>query len=100
MEKGLMLFAEKIKALRVQTNITQADLARELGITRASVNGWEMGLSVPSTPLLVELAVFFAVSVDYLLGLEQNAVLKIDKLSPKEVAVLVELVNCLRNKER
>ena len=33
--------------------MTQADVAKKLGITRSSVNAWEMGISVPSTMYLV-----------------------------------------------
>lgn len=73
----------------------QAELARRLGITRSSVNGWEMGLALPSTALLVELARTFHVSTDYLLGLENGAVLCMDGLSGREVAAVRELVDCL-----
>ena len=96
MEKGLQLVAEKIKTLREQSNMTQADLAKKLGLTRSSVNGWEMGLSVPSTPLLVELSRVFYVSADYFLGLDKGATINIDGLSPKEVAVLTDLISCFK----
>jgi len=96
MEKGLQLFAEKIKVLREQSSMTQADLAKKLGLTRSSVNGWEMGLSAPSTPLLVELSKVFSVSTDYFLGLDHGATLKIDGLSPKEIAVLTDIISCFR----
>ena len=100
MEKGLQLFAEKIKILREQSSMTQADLAKKLSLTRSSVNGWEMGLSVPSTPLLVELSKVFNVSADYFLGLEQGSTLKIDGLSPKEVAILTDLISCFRENKK
>ncbi|MCL2003233.1 MAG: helix-turn-helix domain-containing protein [Oscillospiraceae bacterium] len=96
MEHGLFTIADKIKALREQLGMTQADLAKKLGLTRSGVNGWEMGLSVPSTPLLVEISKTFYVSTDYLLGLEQGATLKIDNLSDKEVAVLADIIHCFR----
>ena len=38
---------ERIKSLREKRDLTQSDLARKLGITRSSVNAWEMGISVP-----------------------------------------------------
>ena len=62
---GKMVF-ERIKFLREQKEMTQADLARQLGITRSSVNAWEMGISVPSTQYIVELSGIFKVSTDYL----------------------------------
>lgn len=90
--------ADKIKQLREQMGYTQAELARKLKLTRSSINGWEMGLSVPSTPMVVELAKIFNVSTDYLLGLDEGASLRIEGLSKKEVAVLVDLVSCFREK--
>ena len=47
------MVAEKIKHLREQQGLTQAELSKRLGITRSSVNAWEMGISVPSTQYLV-----------------------------------------------
>ena len=50
MPKELFLLPEKIKLLRETCGLTQAALAKKLGLTRASINAWEMGLSTPSTP--------------------------------------------------
>ena len=100
MAKGLLLLAEKIKSIREQLGMTQAEVARKLGLTRSSINGWEMGLSVPSTQYIVELAKLFNVSTDYLLGMEQGAVLNIDDLTEKEVSVLIDLVACFRAKKQ
>ena len=61
------MVAERIKQLREQSNWTQSELAKQLGITRSSVNAWELGISVPSTQYLVELAALFKVSTDCLL---------------------------------
>ena len=43
------MVAARIKLLRDQRGMTQTELAKRLGITRSSVNAWEMGISVPST---------------------------------------------------
>lgn len=64
------MVADRIKAIREQRGLTQADLAKQLGITRSSVNAWEQGISVPSTQYIVELAGLFKVSTDYLLGID------------------------------
>ena len=100
MGKELLLLAEKIKTIREQLGMTQAELARKLGLTRSSINGWEMGLSVPSTQYIVELAKLFRVSTDYLLGMKHGAVLNIDDLTEKEVSVLLDVANCFREKQK
>ena len=50
------MVADRIKYLREESGLTQAGLANLLGITRSGVNAWEMGVSVPSTQYVVELA--------------------------------------------
>lgn len=91
--------ADKIKALREAKGWTQADLARKLGITRNGVNSWEQGLSMPSPACLVDLAKTLSVSTDYLLGVESTAAVDVSGLDDKDVAVLAELADRLRNRQ-
>ena len=91
------MIADKIKMLREKQNMTQSELARRLGVTRSGVNAWEMGLSVPSTQYIVELAKQFNVSTDYLLGMENTSTISIVGLSQKQVAVLLETIDCFKN---
>lgn len=92
------MIADKIKMLREKRGITQADLAKQLGLTRAGVNAWEMGISVPSTAYVVELALFFGVSTDYLLDLKKTATVSVEGLDDREISAIVEIINCLREK--
>ncbi len=92
------MIADKIKILREKRGITQAELAKQLGLTRAGVNAWEMGISVPSTQYVVELAMFFKVSTDYLLDLKETATVSVDGLDDREISSVVEIINCLRKK--
>lgn len=94
------MIADTIKMLRTSKNITQAELAKKLGITRSSVNAWEMGISVPSTSYLVELATLFQVSTDYLLGLKQNASLDISSLNQEEIKIVNDLVQYFSSKKK
>ena len=50
------MIADRIKTIRERNNMTQSELAKYLGITRSSVNAWELGISVPSTQYIVELS--------------------------------------------
>lgn len=94
------MIADRIKALREQQSITQAALAKRLGITRSSVNAWEMGISVPSAQYLVEVANIFKVSTDYLLGLSKTATISLDGLMEKDMQMVYALVTFLREKNR
>lgn len=92
------MIAERIKLLREQRSMTQADLAKQLGITRSSVNAWEMGISVPSTQYVVELAIFFHVSTDFILGVESTASLPLSGLTEKDIHLLYQIISHLRDK--
>lgn len=93
------MIAERIKMLRENQNLSQVELARKLSVTRASVSGWEMGISAPSTTYLVELSRLFHVSVDYLLGLEEHLTLDVTGLDTEQIRILTDLAEHFR-KER
>ena len=96
MAKEFFSLADRIKSLREKAGMTQADVARMLGLSRSGVNAWEMGLSVPSTQYVVELAKKFDVSTDYILGLENTSTISVKGLTQKQVAVLLETIECFR----
>lgn len=88
--------AERIKTLREQAGMSQEKLAKRLGITRSSVNAWEMGISTPSTQYIAELAGLFRVSADYLLGLNETATVSIAGLTEADVGLVCHLISHLR----
>ena len=90
------MIADKIKLLRERQGITQAELARRLGVTRSGVNAWEMGITIPSTQYIVELAMLFKVSSDYLLDIEKNATVSVEGLTDREIASVLEVIECYR----
>ena len=87
------MIAERIKSLREQNKMTQAELARKLNVTRSSVNVWEMGTSVPSTSLLVDIAHLFHVSTDFLLGIKGTTTLDVSSLNDTEVLLIQKLID-------
>lgn len=64
--------AENIRNLRKAYSLTQEQMAEALGVTVGAVYKWEAGLSTPEIKLIMEIADFFEVSVDMLLGYEQQ----------------------------
>lgn len=71
----------KIAELRKEKGIGQQDLADVLGVSFQSVSKWETGTTMPDITLLPDIARYFKVSVDELLGLKplhQQAYIPID----------------------
>ena len=92
------MVADRIKALREQKGLTQTDLSNQLGITRSSVNAWEMGISVPSTQYIVELAHIFKVSTDYLLCVDTSASVSVAGLTEKDVQLVHTIISHLKDR--
>ena len=90
------MIADRIKSLREQKGLTQAELAKRLMITRSSVNAWEMGISVPSTQYIIELANIFTVSTDYLLGVNVSASVSVTGLSEEDIQLIHTIIAHLR----
>ena len=65
-EGAAALFPERLKQLRTEREMTQAELARRLGVQRAIVSHYEHGVSLPPLPMLERLAQVHEVSLDYL----------------------------------
>ena len=63
-----MNLGKTILELRKQKNVTQDELAAELGVTAAAVSKWENGYTLPDVLMLCALADYFQVSTDELLG--------------------------------
>ncbi len=64
----MKIFAERLKELRKEKNLTQNEFAKILHIKQQSYARYELNTSEPSYEMLVKIANFFEVSTDYLLG--------------------------------
>ena len=60
----------RIKDLRLESNLRQIDMAQQTGFAQSTIAQWENGIKLPSLEAVVILAKFFNCSTDYLLGLE------------------------------
>ncbi len=64
------LFSLRLKELRKENRITQAEMAKILNIKQQSYARYENNTSEPSYEMLVKISKIFSVSCDYLLGNE------------------------------
>lgn len=78
-----LTLAENIRAFRKERRLTQEQLAEAMGVTVGSVYKWETGQTIPELSMLVEIADFFGVSMDVLLGY---------RVTDNRIAALVERI--------
>ena len=66
------MFGERLKDLRALANMSQCELSKKLNVSQSSITKWENGLADPTSKVLIAMADFFDVSIDYLVGREDD----------------------------
>lgn len=65
------MFKDKLKQLRIERNLTQAEIAKTIGVSAATIGNYEQGTREPrNNEMWQKLADYFSVSVDYLMDKE------------------------------
>lgn len=87
---------QRISELRNRFGITQSELARRLGVTRSSVNAWELGFATPQLKHIVEMSKIFGTTVDEILNVSPKVIIDVSDLSEKEQQAVFTIVDCLK----
>ena len=61
-------FQNIFKELRTDKKMSQENMAKELNVSQSLINNWETGRSTPAPEMLIYIADYFDVSIDYLVG--------------------------------
>ena len=89
-------FGNTLKMLRLKENMTQAQLAQKVGLTKSVISAYETGLRLPSYDILIHIAKIYDVSTDYLLGLERKQEVDLSGLSQAEIDALLNLIKAMK----
>lgn len=84
----MVSFATRLRELRSKRKLRQKDMAKKLGITESAYGYYEQGRSEPPYETLHQLAQFFDVSLDYLLGITDDPsgnLKEVDQVDVKKV---------------
>lgn len=106
----MSMFPERLKSLRTDRGISQIKLAKYFNYGSTAIANYESGRNEPSFDVLIKIADYFGVSVDYLLGredkpmiyrnisLEEEDLLKDFRKLNKELQISIsELVKKIKN---
>lgn len=86
----------RLRDLRAEKNISQRKMAEMFSVSQGTYNNWEQGNTQPSIEQLIELARFFGVSVDYLIGnSDDEGYIKIQEVLSKDDISTLHTVNTL-----
>lgn len=73
-------FSKNLRSLRKEANMRQQDLADKFGLAQTTIASYEQGQRFPNHETLIEMADYFNVSIDFLLGREDNNTLDLNKV--------------------
>ena len=77
------IMAIRLRTLREKIGMSQAKLAKEIGVTQASVNRYETARTTPPVKILLFYADRFDVSLDYIFGRTEKPQGKLYNYQPK-----------------
>ncbi len=68
----MQIFTIRLNSLLKENKITRSKLAKDLKLGKATILNWCNGINEPKATQIAEIATYFDVTSDYLLGLEDE----------------------------
>ncbi len=109
------MFAQRLKELRKERNMTQIEFAKEFNISSGTIAMWETGKRTPDNEMMIKIANYFNVSLDYLMGNSNTANTENDLeevyfsfakkaqdegIDPSDIELAIETIKKLKKKDR
>lgn len=88
----------RLRQLRKENNLTQQQLADQLGLAKSVVSYYENDERNPSYDVLRKICQIFHVTSDYMIGMERSKLLNVSDLSEESVGVLMITADALTSK--
>ncbi|MCI1981852.1 MAG: helix-turn-helix transcriptional regulator [Oscillospiraceae bacterium] len=85
-------FGYRLRELRKNKNMTQTQVAKRLSLSKTTISGYENNIKTPSLEVLTKMSIFYGVSTDYILGLENRKMLPIDGLTASQEEIIRKLL--------
>lgn len=83
-----MSFGSRLKELRIENNISQKQVANDIGISTTTISQYESDSRFPNEDMLKRLCLYYKISSDYLLGLTDTKHSPLSKEEAKEKMIM------------
>ena len=90
-------FGIRLRELREKKKLTQLQVAKRLNANSSTISCYEANTRFPSTDMLTQLALFYNVSSDYLLGIENRSMVCVDGLTERQIELVTSLISEFRS---
>lgn len=92
-----LLLGDKLKELRTKKGLTQVQVAKRIGVSKAVISSYEASGRSPSYGNLIKLAYLYNVSTDYLLGIETKRTVDVSGLTDKQIDSIINMINAIKH---
>ena len=85
-------FGIVLKKLRKSHNMTQKELGLHIGLSKAVVSKYENGMGYPTFDMLIQIADYFGVTTDYLLGVDKSKTIDVSSLNETQIETIQRVI--------
>ena len=85
-------FGLRLKKLRETKKLSQNQVAHRLKVSKSTISGYENNTRYPSFDILIQLALLYNVSADYILGLDNRKMVNVDGLCDRQIDFVNSLI--------
>lgn len=88
-------FGDRLRELREKRNLSQAQVAKTVGVTRSTISSYENNIAMPSADVIIKLTLLYHTTSDYILGIDNRHVIIVDGISEKQQSILESIIDML-----
>lgn len=85
-------FGSILKQLRKNHSLTQEELGTRIGLSKAVISKYENGIGYPTFDTLIHIANYFAVTTDFLLGVEKSKTIDVSSLNETQIETIQRVI--------
>lgn len=85
-------FGMRLRELRIKSKMSQEELGNKIDRSKSVVSNYENNIMMPPSDILVQMAVIFNVSLDYLVGIDKNEMLSVEGLTEYQKSLVQQIL--------